>query len=36
MVHLSEVAMAEVRQLAKCLKLNSRDVGTLIMLLAKP
>ncbi len=36
MVYPSEVAKAEIRQIAECLDINPRDVGTLIMILAKP
>jgi hypothetical protein len=36
MVYPSEVAKAEIRQIAECLGICPRDVGTLIMILAKP
>ncbi|MFH0896738.1 MAG: hypothetical protein V1850_01650 [Candidatus Bathyarchaeota archaeon] len=35
-VYPSEVAQAEVRQIAKCLDVLPRDVGSLLMVFAKP
>lgn len=36
LVHPSEIAKAEVRQIAECFNLQPRDVATLLMIQAKP